>query len=56
MDNFALDVTGKILVNKAGTYTFLITSNDAASLEIDGTVVFADEVRHSTRDAFVTVE
>ena len=56
VDNFALDVTGKILVNKAGTYTFLITSNDAASLEIDGTVVFADEVRHSTRDAFVTVE
>ena len=56
VDNFASEITGKILVNKAGTYTFLITSNDAADLEINGTVVFADDKRHATRNAFVTAE
>ncbi len=55
-NNFALEARGRIQVRKSGTYTFAITSNDAAKLVIDGQVLFADELRHSTRDAFVTAE
>ena len=56
VDNFAMDITGRIAVKEAGTYTFLLTSNDGVRLELDGEVVYADEERHGTRDQFVTVE
>ena len=56
VDNFAMDITGTISVKEAGTYTFLMTSNDAIRLELDGAVLYADEDRHGTQDVFVTVE
>ena len=38
VDNFALDIRGTMQVNKAGTYTFGVSVNDAARLKIDGNV------------------
>ncbi len=54
--NYVLDIDAKILVNQTGTYTFGITSNDGAKLLIDGNVLFGDEDRHSTRDAFGSID
>ncbi|MFC1759385.1 CotH kinase family protein, partial [Planctomycetota bacterium] len=54
-NNFASKATGTITVKDAGEYTFLVTSNDAARLTIDGNVLHNDEGRHGTEDALVTV-
>ena len=50
VDNFALDIRGTMQVNKAGTYTFGVSVNDAARLKIDGNVLFADTQRHTADD------
>ena len=55
-DNFAMDINGTIRVKESGVYTFLLTSNDAVRLIIDGKVLYVDEERHGTRDKFVTTE
>ena len=54
--NHALNATATMLVQSPGTYTFGVSSNDAARLQLDGTVLLADENRHATRDSFVTVD
>ena len=48
--NFVLDVTGTLLVHQAGTYTFAVSSNDGARLEIDDQILFADTERHGASD------
>jgi hypothetical protein len=55
-NDFAMEIHGKLQVMRPGTYTLGVTSNDAASLSLNGQVLFADAERHPTRDTFVTVE
>ncbi|MCA9214010.1 MAG: CotH kinase family protein, partial [Planctomycetales bacterium] len=54
-NNYATNSKGTMLITEASDYTFVVTSNDAARLIIDGNVIFADEGRHSTDSTFVTV-
>ncbi len=55
--NFVLEVWGTLLVHEAGTYTFGVSSNDGARLELDDEVLFADTERHGASDLrFVSVE
>lgn len=49
-DNYALDVTGTIRVRKAGVYTFGITRNDGARLEIAGQTLLNDAERVTSSD------
>lgn len=49
-DNYALDVTGTIRVHKAGIYTFGITRNDGARLEIAGQTLLVDAERVTSSD------
>ncbi len=52
----ALNITGKLQVNKAGQYTLGATVNDAVRIVVDGNVLVDDPDRHSTEDRFVTVD
>jgi len=46
-DNFAVEITGTLVVNTPGEYTFMINSDDGCRLRIDGVDVIVDDATHN---------
>ncbi len=46
-DNFAVQITGTLIVNTPGQYTFVVSSDDGARLRVDGQDVIVDDGTHS---------
>ncbi len=46
-DNFAVEITGTLVVNTPGTYTFMVNSDDGCRLRIDGRDVVVDDATHA---------
>lgn len=55
-NDFATVSTGTIVVHDPGEYTFVISSNDASRLTVDGNLIYADEGRHGTEHRYVTMD
>ncbi|MBK8090673.1 MAG: chitobiase/beta-hexosaminidase C-terminal domain-containing protein [Verrucomicrobiaceae bacterium] len=45
-DNFAVEITGTLVVNTPGEYTFMVNSDDGCRLRIDGVDVIVDDATH----------
>jgi hypothetical protein len=46
-DNFAVEITGTLVVNSPGTYTFVISCDDGARLRVDGQDIIVDDGTHA---------
>lgn len=46
-DNFAVEITGTLIINVPGTYDFIVNSDDGCRLRIDGVDVIVDDATHS---------
>lgn len=46
-DNFAVEITGTLIVNTPGEYTFMVSSDDGCRLRIDGADVIVDDATHN---------
>ena len=46
-DNFAMQITGTLVVNTPGEYTFMVNSDDGCRLRIDGQDVIVDDATHN---------
>jgi hypothetical protein len=46
-ENVGAEITGLIRLSEAGAYTFTLTSNDAASVEVGGALVVEDPAFHA---------
>jgi pimeloyl-ACP methyl ester carboxylesterase len=55
-DNYAVQVTGLLLVPASGNYTFALNTDDGGRLRIDGANIITDDVRSPPHDSpYVTV-
>ncbi|MFV2051368.1 PA14 domain-containing protein [Aliiroseovarius sp. YM-037] len=55
-DDFAARYTGNLNINKGGTYTFYLSSDDGSALYIDGTRVIGNDGLHWTIEESVTLD
>lgn len=46
-DHFAVEITGTLIVNTPGEYTFMVNSDDGCRLRIDGVDVIVDDATHT---------
>ena len=54
-DFFGLRITGKIRIDKAGSYTFFLNSDDGGKLFLNGNIVVDNDGRHAPRHVAGTV-
>ena len=52
---FAIDYTGRFWIERPGTYTFVLTSDDGAKLYIDDQLIVDDDGVHPPQDVSGTV-
>ncbi|MGC3941006.1 PA14 domain-containing protein, partial [Roseobacter sp. EG26] len=55
-DNFAARISGDLHIEKGGSYTFYLTSDDGSSFSIDGAAVIDNDGLHAARQQTVTLD